>query len=165
MSWTDTLVPMLRNLVGDTDSTSYTDCRLEQILAVAAQLVIGEVSFDIDYTIDIDAVTIIPDPISNSDDMFINLVSLKASCILMRSEMKTAASKEGILIKDGMGSLEVRGGFKAHLDMAKSFCDAYEKAKMEMLRGNFAGVKAIFNVASGPNINTYFNRGRGASFY
>lgn len=170
MAWNDELVAIVRQLIGDTETPyTFTETRMEEVIATAAQFVNCEVDFDTTYTIDVDATTISPDPTSPRDDMFISLVTLKASCILYRALLRTYASSEGVRVKDGMGEIEVKGGsggrFAAHKDMAESFCKAYEQAKLDYARGNFAGVRAIFNVASGPNINTYFNRGRGASFY
>jgi hypothetical protein len=166
LSWNDELVAITRQLIGDTENPyTFTETRMEEVIATAAQFVNCEVDFDTTYTIDVDATTISPDPTSPRDDLFISLVTLKAACILYRAILRTYASSEGVRVKDGMGEIQVGGRFAAQNDMAKSFCQAYEQAKMDYARGNFAGVKAIFNVASGPNINTYFNRGRGASFY
>ena len=156
MAWQDELITITRELVGDVEAPyTFTDNRLEYVLCVAAQFVNTEVDFDTVYTIDVDATTISPDPTSSRDDLFISLVSLKAACILYRASLRTYASSEGVRIKDGMGEIEVKGKFAAFKDMAQSFCEAYQKAKLEYAMGNFASVKAIFNVASGPNINNY----------
>lgn len=166
MAWQDEMAAITRELIGDVDTPYvFTDARIESVITVAAQFVNSEVDFDTTYTIDVDAGTISPDPTSPRDDMFISLVTMKASCILYRALLRTYAASEGVKIRDGMGEIEVRGKFTAFNDMAKGFCEAYQKAKLEMTMGNFAGVKAIFNVASGPNINTWFNWGRGARFY
>lgn len=166
--WNNELVVIVRHLINDVECELFTDERLEEVILVASQFVISEVTFDTTYSVDVDAASLSPDPTDPRDDMFISLVTLKTACILYRGLLRTYASSEGIRVKDGMGEIDVRGGtggrFAAFNEMSKVFCDAYQKAKLEMTMGNFAGVKAIFNVASGPNINTWF-RGRGGSFY
>ena len=160
MSWQNEIVLIVRNLIGDTDCSSFTDERLEEVILVAAQFVNSEVDFDATYTIDIDSFSLSPDPTSPRDDMFISLVSLKSSCILARGLLRNYAASEGVRIRDGMGELQIGGRFASAKDMATEFCKAYEKAKLEYAMGNFATVRAIFNVASGPNINTYLGTNR-----
>lgn len=164
--WETELLAIVRQLIDDVDAPYvFSDTRIKQVIVTSAQFVNSEVDFDTTYAVDVSDVTISPDPTSPRDDLFISLVTLKAACILYRALLRTQASGEGVRIKDGMGEIEVKGKFAAYKDMAQSYCDAYQKAKLEYTMGNFAGVKAIFNVASGPNINTWFNRGDGSRFY
>ena len=53
MAWTTDLVLFVRTLIGDLDSSKYTDARLEQIISVAAYKVNDEADFNYTYTIDI----------------------------------------------------------------------------------------------------------------
>lgn len=162
MAWQDEIMVIVRELLGDVETPyTFSDSRMEQVIVVGAQFVNSEIEFDVTYTIDVDATTISPDPTSSRDDLFISLVSLKTACILSRALLRTTASSEGVRIKDGMGEIDVKGRFAAANEMAKSFCDAYQKAKMEYMAGNFTTVKAIFNVVSGPNINSYYDTNRG----
>ena len=71
--WKISMVLMLRSLIGDLDSTKYTDTRLEQILSVGAYNVVNDADFSTDYTVDVAKVRITPDPVSNNDGDFVTL--------------------------------------------------------------------------------------------
>jgi len=103
---------IVRHLVNDLNSSSYTftDSRLEEAVLVSAQLALLEIDFENVYAIDVDAVSLSPDPTdsSNKDDSFINLVSLKTSQMLLGSELKTH-SLNAISLRDGPSALDLRG--------------------------------------------------------
>jgi len=103
---------IIRHLVNDLDSSSYvfTDSRLEEAVLVSAQLASLEIDFENTYTIDVDSVSLSPDPTdsSNKDDSFINLVSLKTAQMLLGSELKTH-SLNAISLRDGPSALDLRG--------------------------------------------------------
>ena len=92
MAWTTDLVLMFRSLIGDLDSSSFTDDRLQQILVVAAYNVQNDGDFSTTYTIDVSAKTISPDPYTTGDVDFSTLTIYKAACILLGSEEKTEAA-------------------------------------------------------------------------
>ena len=90
MAWQDTMVIMLRVVIDDMGSNpTYSDSRLEEILVVSAKLTKKDVDFANDYTIGVTDSTITPDPVSTSDNAFVNLVTLKAACLVANSEFKT----------------------------------------------------------------------------
>ncbi len=93
MAWQNEMTLIVRHLVNDLDSSSYTfqDDRVEESVLVSAQLAALEIDFESTYTIDVDSLTLTPDPTtsSNKDDSFINLVSLKTAQMLLGSELKT----------------------------------------------------------------------------
>ena len=64
MPWQNEMTIIVRHLVNDLDSTSYTftDSRLEEAVLVSAQLSALEIDFENTYTIDVDAVSLSPDP-------------------------------------------------------------------------------------------------------
>lgn len=155
MAWSSELVVILRNLIGDVCNFSYSDSRLEETILVSAQLVIAEFSFQNTYSVDVDNATLTPDPTSDpKDNIFIGLVTLKAACVLARGALRDAAAREGIKVVDKMGSIELKGRFAASKDLAKTYCDAYQRAKLEYALNNINGMRAIFNVVIGPNIVT-----------
>lgn len=155
MAWSSELVMIVRHLIGDICGDTYSDSRLEETIVVSAQLVVSEFSFAKDYQIDVDNVTITPDPTATTrDDIFIGLVTLKAACVLARGAMRDAAAREGIKVQDKMGSIQIAGKFTAAKEYAATFCDAYQRAKLEYALNNLDGIRAIFNVVIGPNINT-----------
>ena len=71
MPWNIDLVLMLRSIIGDLDSTSFTDERLKQILVVGAYNVLNDAIFSTEYTVNVAAVSISPDPISENDIDFL----------------------------------------------------------------------------------------------
>ena len=87
MAWQNEMTLIVRHLVNDLDSSDYTftDSRLEESILVSAQLSFLEVDFEQTYTIDVDSVTLSPDPTTSSDkdDSFINIVSLRTARMLI----------------------------------------------------------------------------------
>ena len=111
MPWQNEMKVIVRHLVNDLDSSDYTftDSRLEEAVIVSAQLASLEIDFDNTYAIDVDSVSLSPDPTSgNKDDSFINLVCLKTAQMLLGSELKTH-SLNAISLKDGPSALDLRG--------------------------------------------------------
>ena len=60
MAWQTEMTRILRYMLNDLDSASYaySDDRLEETIIVAAQLVLHEIDFDKDYTVDVGALTL-----------------------------------------------------------------------------------------------------------
>ena len=81
MAWQNEMVIMLRHVVNDLDSSSYTFThdRVEESILVATQLMLNEIDFEQTYTVDVDSSSLSPDPttLAAKDDPFITLVSLK----------------------------------------------------------------------------------------
>ena len=142
MAWQDTMLTMLRALIGDLDATTYSDARLEQLLVVSAHYVIHELDFDRTYTINITSPNISPDPTSISgdtnNDTFIDFVVLKAACMADWSTYRTKALASGIKARCGPAMLETMGhitGFKELIEFGP--CAAYDVRKKEYKFGNF----------------------------
>lgn len=148
MTWQDEAIPTLRILINDMNSSNYTysDDRLEQTLVVAAKLANQEVSFENTYTISIENVTISPDPTDEDDDVFLNMIVLKAACVVDHSTFRTRAATEGIKAQLGPAALQVGGnlaGFKTLIELGP--CATYTQLRDEMLWGNINNVKAIMS--------------------
>lgn len=151
--WQPELTLILRHLIDDLCGTDYSDERLEEVILVSAQLLLGESQFEQDYTVNVVTATLSPDPTEINDDMFMSLLVMKAACILARGALRAAAAREGIKVTDKMGSIEIKGKYAAAQELATSYCDYYHKAKLEYSLNNTNNVRAIFNVVVGPNIN------------
>ena len=144
-TWKTEMTQILRNLIGDNipENQTYGDDRLYQAILTAAQLVQTEVSFPNSYTIKVDCVSLVPDPTSGSrDDGFINLVSLKAACIIAMGEYKISA-RSAMVIKDGPSSMDGKDVAKARQELAKNYCAGYQSAKMEYQAGYRSAGEAI----------------------
>lgn len=93
MSWQGQMSTVLRYLIDDVDSASYkfSDDRIETTLIVAAQLVTLEVDLGNAYTINVEACSLSPDPTDadTKDNAFINLVCLKAACVVIGSQVRS----------------------------------------------------------------------------
>lgn len=156
----DTLVTILRELIGDTDSSNYTYAsdRLKRLIATGAYLVTQDVNFSTSYTINIAATGITPDPTVAPDKNFIALTTLKAACMLENSEFKTkvkCASK----VSDGLSSIDTTkqaDGYLQYIKSQYSSCAKYEQTKTEYVMGNLSVGEAIL----GP-----FSQGLGSIFY
>ena len=142
MAWQNEMTLIVRHLVNDLDSSSYTfqDDRVEESVLVSAQLAALEIDFESTYTIDVDSLTLTPDPTtsSNKDDSFINLVSLKTAQMLLGSELKTH-SLNAISLRDGPSALDLRGivtGLKILFDdINRRFEEAKTQYKLNGLVG------------------------------
>jgi hypothetical protein len=132
---------MLRMMIGDMDIDNYTydDERLEKQLLLAAQLIQGgELTFPKTYTISIPAITVTPDPVDDpQDNAFINLVTLKAACLLDTAEARIAA-EQGIDISDVGSRIALSGRAGSKIAMLKDvgYCAAYALAKKEFVLGS-----------------------------
>jgi hypothetical protein len=134
MPWQNEMTLIVRHLVNDLNTSDYTftDSRLEEAVLVSAQLASLEIDFEKTYTIDVDSVSLSPDPTitGDKDDSFINLVSLKTAHMLLGSEIKTH-SLNAISLRDGPSALDLRGivtGLKILFD---DITVRFEEAKMQ----------------------------------
>jgi hypothetical protein len=133
----DSLV-MLRNLIDDTASLSYTDERLLELLYISAVYVNMDIGAT--YTISVSGQTIDPD----TDSSFDILVSYKAACLLTRSTQNSYA-KSDFTVTDGPSTVNLKGAAASIKLSADSYCSQYERSKMLYLMGNssFGGGLAI----------------------
>lgn len=144
MSWQTEITPIVRILIDDyAEPYTYTDSRLEEIIVIAAQMLITSIDWDKTYTISIPDVSISPDPTANTkDNAFINLTSLKAACFILMSEAKTA-SRQGIKISDGPSSIDTTGRLQSALKTADTMCKNFDMAKLEYMAGNSRAGEAV----------------------
>lgn len=129
MSWNIEIPIIVRTLINDLSETpTYSDERLLQVITVAAKYVQFDVSLEHAYNIDVANPNIDPDPTVDNDSIFISLVSLKAACIIDQSVLRTKAAMEGIRAALGPAQLSV-GGSLAGLKMIieEGPCAAYDE--------------------------------------
>ncbi len=135
MPWQNEMVQIVRHLIDDVDAVTYTETRLETTVLVAAQLTLHDLVFDQTYTVEVDECTLSPDPTLNiKDNSFINIVCLKASCIITGSELKTKA-KEAIKIVDGPSTIDTLGATKGLQSLHSELCKTYDKSKLDHQAG------------------------------
>jgi len=136
MTWQTEMVTILRYLIDDINSVIYNDTRLETTITVSAQLIQVEVDFDKTYTIDVEVPSITPDPTATTQDNgFINLVVLKAACIILSGEAK-AKALEAIKIVDGPTTIDTSQRHKALEERAQKMCAEYAQARIQYMAGN-----------------------------
>jgi hypothetical protein len=139
----DEAIPMLRVLINDLGtggSFTYSDVRLEELLCVAAKLVLSEnFTFDYSYSVYVSTHIIDPDPITVGDNAFFNFICLKAACISDVGTLRSKSPLAGIIAKMGPASLETRNhldGFIKILEVDGGPCKSYEQLKTEYMFGN-----------------------------
>ena len=158
--WKPEMTTLLRYVINDTDTTrrEYTDDRLCALIVTSAQLTQGVVDFPRDYSIDVANSGISPDPTTGSrDNGFINLVLLKAACILAQGDYRVATNK-GVVIRDGPSSIDARGVVAAKKEIMDSACEKYQNAEFEFRLGNSNAGEAII----GPHRNAAYGGAGGA---
>ncbi len=144
--WQGEMVAVLRHMIGDIEEPfTYSDLRLEEIIAAAGQLMLTEVSLDNSYTIQASPPEIVPDPteLETKDNLFINLALLKAGCIIDTCEARLAAS-QGVSIADGSSRISLSGKLTGKLRMwERGYCAGYERALDLYNKGKIGEVGAM----------------------
>ena len=143
MAWQTEMTIIVRTLINDLEVIpTYSDARIEQVIAVAATYVQQEANLNTSYTIDVSTSSLSPDPTTpNRNENFIALTCLKAACIIDQSTYRTKAATDGIRASLGSASLQVAGnlsGFKAILDQGP--CAMYQQLLDD---NNIAGEGAV----------------------
>jgi hypothetical protein len=160
MSWQGQMTTIVRHLVNDVDSSSYTFStdRLETTILVAAQLMIMNVDFNNTYDINVETSTLSPDPTDTDtkDDPFIALACLRAACIIVGSEIRKE-SGNAISIKDGPSAIDLRGVTSTLIVIYQDLCKKYEEALLDYRAGNSVSGQSILGPYS-PGSN-YIRRG------
>ena len=146
MSWQGQMSTILRYLIDDVDSSKYkfSDNRIETTLLVAAQLVNIDVDFNNTYTINVETCKLSPDPTESAtrEDAFINLVCLKAACVMVGSQVRSEAANS-ISIKDGPSAIVLRGVSSTLTVLYKDLCEKYDKLLLDYQAGNSIGGQSI----------------------
>jgi len=159
--WKTEMTTLLRYMINDVDENSreFTDERLCSLLVSSAHMTLGVVDFPKDYQIDIANSGISPDPIKGGrDNSFINLVVLKAVCLLATGEYRSSTN-QGIVVRDGPSSVDPRAMVIAKREMMSASCDKYEQAELEYRLGNSNAGEAII----GPHRNAMYGGARGGT--
>ena len=159
MSFDVTLPLITRNLIGDVDTTNqtYSDDRLIELCLVAAQLLKFDISLPTTYAIDLDNLTLSPDPtVSPQDDTFITMCCLKASLILLRGETNKSTA-QAIQVRDGLSLVDLRSVTSSKLLLLKTLQADYDQAKMLYLTTGSTGsigrmICSPFRLASAENL-------------
>lgn len=147
MAWQQELTVIVRNLINDLSETpTYSDARIQQLLAVSANYVQFDVVLEHQYEVNVVNSTITPDPTIDNDSIFISLVCLKAACLVDQSTLRTKASMEGIRASLGSASLSVGGnltGYQMILDHGP--CALYDELTSHWDVSNASAIHAIFS--------------------
>ena len=168
MSWNTEIPLIVRVLINDIISPyQYSDHRLNQVIAVAAQFVKEDLE-NKDYSINISQPNISPDPTDTAqrDDIFINCVSLKSACIIDQSTLRTKVALEGVRAALGPASLSVSGnaaGLKILLDEGP--CALYEQFISNYDIANATNIASILSPFIGNQFDPRLTNANLGSFY
>lgn len=146
-TWQTELTIIVRNLINDLSATpTYSDARLQQLIATGARFVEFDVVLDNVYEVDVTNSAITPDPVAINDSIFISLVCLKAACLVDQSTLRTKAAMEGIRASLGPANLTVGGslaGYKILLDQGP--CALYSQLTEHWDVQNASAIQAILS--------------------
>jgi hypothetical protein len=136
---------MLRAILADLDNETYTDERLEQLIVVAAKYV--DMDLEKDYTVDILGIDITPDPVEQNDEIFVNLVVIKAACMIDQGSLRLKAALAGIEAVAGPARLKVGGdNFSAFRTLVEvGACAMYKTMRQDYQLGNGAYCHGILS--------------------
>lgn len=138
MAWQDDMTEVLRVMVNDLASERFTDDTLERSLVVAAFQVLRDASFSQSFVVSIAQSTILPDPTleATRDDSFVNLVTLKAACIIDQGAAASGAATTVTSVTDGGTRIAFGDGFRDRIALLKEgWCAEYKKALFDYKRG------------------------------
>jgi len=144
MVWQTEMVRIVRHLISDIDAVSYADDRLEETVLVSAQLILNYVDFDNTFTVDVDGLSLAPDPteLGTKDNSFINIVCMKAACVILSSELRTHGLNS-VSISDGPSRIDMTGIVKNLQVVQQDMCAKSEDAIMQHKAGNSIAGQAI----------------------
>jgi hypothetical protein len=150
----ETMIITLRAVINDLESTTYSDDRLAQLLAIAANYVIIDTKTTT-YVVDIMGPNITPDPAPLNDLIFVNLTVLKAACMIDQGNLRMRAALAGLSASAGPASLSVGGGnFAAFKELiALGPCALYK----EMLQDYILGSGLVCHGILSPFVSNDFN--------
>ena len=163
MSWNVEMPLIVRSWINDlSDTPTYSDERIQQLIVVAAQYVIQEVDLRTNYAINVVNPDITPDPtlLEEKDFDFIGLTALKASCILDQSSLRTKAATEGIRAALGPAQLSVGGGLRGYeVILNQGPCALYTKLREDYQIGKVAAIHAILGPFVGNKFDSRYLQG------
>lgn len=143
MVWQTEMVRIVRHLINDIDAVSYADDRLEETVLVSAQLILNYVDFDNTFTVDVDGLSLSPDPTEGTkDNSFINIVCMKAACVILSSELRTHGLNS-VSISDGPSRIDMTGIVKNLQVVQQEMCAKSEDAIVQHKAGNSVAGQAI----------------------
>ena len=154
MTWENEIVRIVRFLVNDLESESYTDSRLEETILVAAQLLLATMDFDHSYAVEVDCASLTPDPTLTSpkDNFFTNVLALKTACIILGSEAKTLAA-QSYTIKDGPSSISITGAYQATKQLYTEMCNKLDKVIFDYRAGNSIAGQSVLGPYTQENLD------------
>jgi hypothetical protein len=153
MVWQNEVVRIVRFLINDLESLTYTDDRLEETVLVSAQLLLDTMDFAQSYTVDVDQVILTPDPTeSPKDNFFINVLALKTACIVIGSEAKTLAT-QSYRIKDASSSIDISAAYQSLNQLHKQMCDKLDKMIFDYRAGNSLAGQAVLTPYTQEGLN------------
>lgn len=163
MAWQDEMSTIVRYIVNDVDTASptFSDERVETSILVAAQLVINEIDFSQTYTIEVEGGSITPDPTSTTkDNSFINIVSLRAGCIILGSEVKTQGLS-AVRVSDGPSSIDMSRTMDGIKILYDDITRRFEEAKLQYKADGVVGEAILSPYSPGSDVvnRNYDTRG------
>lgn len=141
MAWQSDSTELLRVLVNDMDCTQlYSDERLTRVLIASAYQLLRLASFNQPFIVNVGQQSITPDPTdivnSTNDENFINLMCLKAACIIDTGSAIKAANN-AIAGRDLDVSFDFKGTAVSTLSLLeKGWCATFEEAYDAYLDGS-----------------------------
>jgi hypothetical protein len=154
--------------MNDTDPSKYqfSDQRIETTLLVAAQLTMMDATFLNNYEVNVETCLLSPDPsdAETKDNDFMNMVVLRAACVMLGSEIRSEAGN-AISIKDGPSAIDLRGVAGTLSVLYEDICGKYESMKDSYTQGSSAEFgEAIFGpyspgsdyISRGSNVGRFF---------
>lgn len=165
MAWQAETIEILRAFIDDLDdeNPTYSDEKLERILLVAAFQINTTVEFTNDYTVNIQTSELDPDPTApeTTDDAFVNLMCLKAACIMDRGRAITA-SEQAVSIKEFSTNINLGAVAAARQKLLEKggWCPVFEEelTKHQLSANGIVGAAVLgpFRTTVGyPNVSRY----------
>jgi hypothetical protein len=117
----ETIIMLTRSILGDLDSTSYSDTRITQVIMSAAFYLSSVATFSEKYTVNVVDLSISPNPV---DENFLILCAYKTACMISSYELKNAS---GIIMRDGPSMIDTKGTAQNMKSGMESICKIFDQ--------------------------------------
>ncbi len=145
--WSDVMTTMLRYMINDFGNPqTYDDNQLQMMLLVNAAYEVQELNFSQTFTVDIQNITLSPDPTVNDpkDYNLVNLTVLRTAVMVFANEYK-ASTNQAIMFKEFHSQADMRGIAPHKKDLWLEFQKLYEEKRMHYQIGIRVSSKAILS--------------------
>lgn len=160
MAWQDVVPTLMRYAINDVDDPQrYTDDRLETAWLVGLNYILNEFSFTNSYQLNLQTLSVNPDPVTYNDMWPVNLAVMKAAIMMVSNDLRLSAL-QGWKIRDidmQVDFTEMYKGNKIILDEMQKMYDRARLTYSMAVNPSHAAILTPFNILAGGYRMPYYD--------